>query len=84
MNSALNITLTANDLKPMAIRIANAYNGLVENIQNLGGISNADAVIVANKYIKLKVVKLDVIGATYKVKNGAYFDADVINRAITF
>ena len=84
MNSALHITLTANDLKPMAIRIANAYNGLVENIQTLGGISNADAVIVANKYIKLKIVKLDVMGAMYKVKNGAYFDADVINCAITF
>jgi hypothetical protein len=33
-------------------------------------------------YRKIKVVKLDAIGGTITVKHGAFWDADVIRKAL--
>ena len=65
----------------IAQRMANAFDGLVENLSSLGGISTDAARVVAKSYIRNRYVKLDAVGGTYNAKHGAFFDRDVIERA---
>lgn len=65
----------------VAQRIANARAGLVENVQTLGALTDAQAEAVAEYYIKHRLVKLDAVGGVYHVKFGGYFDRQVLQRA---
>ena len=64
----------------MKTRIVNAENDLIEILREYGAGDAAEA--VAALYVKEKIVKLDVNIGRYNFVNGAYLDADVIERAV--
>lgn len=74
--------MSAAAFKDIAQRIVNARAGLVANLAALAAISEADAQKAADYYVKHRIVKLDAVGGRYLVSHGAYFEADVIKRAV--
>lgn len=69
--------------------IKNLVNGqdranthLVNAIKQFGLISDDEAQKVATFYKKNRLVKLDAIHGTAHVKHGAYYNRDVILRAL--
>ena len=64
----------------MKTRIVNAENELIEILREYGAGDAAEA--VAAFYIQEKIVRLDVNIGRYNFVNGAYLDADVIERAV--
>ena len=69
-------------LAPMAQRVQNAHEGLVQNLAALGGLTDAEARKAATYYIRHRIVKLDTGVGRYTVSHGWYFEADVIRRAV--
>jgi hypothetical protein len=70
------------EIAPIATRMQNAYDGLVTNLVELGGINDVEAGMVADLYIRKRLVRLDMVGGRYNVKHGAYFDRAVILNAL--
>ena len=62
------------------IRIENAEADLIETLRTAGANNYADE--VAAYYINEKIVKLDMNIGRYTFTQGAFLDADVIERAI--
>ena len=74
------------DLKPafrdIAQRMQNAYDGLVENLVELGGISQEEADLAARAFIKAKACKLALGIGRYEFKHGAFLEPAVIQNAV--
>ncbi len=68
--------------RDMATRADNAVIQFVENIMESGGIGKADAKLVAGLYFKERLAKIDYGIGHVQVKHGAFYDADVIRRAL--
>lgn len=66
----------------MAIRIENAARAFKDNLVSQFGLSNSQAEKVLGVFIRIKAIKLDAIGGVYRLKHGAFWDKDVIQRAI--
>jgi len=66
----------------MAQRIVNAEVAFRESCRDQFGITDEDAEKVRRVFVKAKAMKLDVIGGTYRLAGGAFWEADVIRRAI--
>lgn len=61
-------------------RRENGFRDFVAQLETFGNIGHDDAVAVANLYLKERFAKWD--GQRYTVKHGAFFDAEVIGRAV--
>lgn len=71
-----------NRFADIVTRQNNAYDKGVEIIQSIGSVNEETAKKVVDYYLKHKLAKLDVGVGAFKVKHGAYLDADVIARAV--
>lgn len=65
-----------------ANRIVNAENSFIECLMTAASITHAEAEKVLAIYRKSRAVKLDAVGGTLTVKHGAFWDRDVILRAL--
>jgi hypothetical protein len=68
-------------LKSMGKRMADAELNFIETLKELGKITQEQAEKVFDYYLKHKLIKRDVAMGKYNVKNGAYLDKEVIERA---
>jgi hypothetical protein len=69
-------------LRAIAQRQANARQGFIETCVERG-FTEAEGAAILNCYIRLKVVKLDSVIGRYSVIHGAYWDDDVLRRALS-
>lgn len=46
------------------------------------GFTREQAVRIFDEYKRLRVIKRDVVHSRWSVKNGAFWDADVLQRAL--
>ena len=65
-----------------ALRIVQAGETFAETVAEIAGLTKAEGFKVLAAYRKAKVVKLDAVNGRYTVKHGAFFDVDVIRRAV--
>lgn len=66
----------------MAKREINANNEFVSNLMEQFGLSKADANGVFLLYKKEKIIRLDRGIGRWNLQHGAFWDADVIERAV--
>lgn len=71
----------SDEFRPLATRIANAEERFVANVMERG-FTRDEAFKIMAVYRKLKIVKMDANGATLSVKHGAYWEPDVLRRAL--
>ena len=69
-------------LKGLADRQIAAGNKFLDYCEKHAKLSRADAKKVLAYYLKHKLMKLDSVTGDFKVKHGAYLDADVLQRAV--
>lgn len=69
-------------LKGLAERQIEAGNKFIEYCQTTAKLSKTEAQKVLAYYLKHKLMKLDAVTGDFKVKHGAYLDADVLQRAV--
>ena len=69
-------------LKGLAQRQVDAANKFIEYCQEHAKLGRDDAKKVLAYYLKHKLMKLDSVTGDFKVKHGAYLDADVLKRAV--
>lgn len=69
-------------MKPMFIRMDNAYNEFVESVMEQFGKTEAEAAHVLKVFKKAKTVKYDAAMGRYNLTHGAFWEADVIDRAL--
>ena len=65
-----------------AQRLANATENFIELAMEIGEFDRDSAVRLLAFYRKHKIVKLDAIMGTFKVKHGALWDREVFLRAL--
>lgn len=65
----------------LTTRQDNAYKSLVDTLAELGAGEHAER--VADLYLKERIASLDPIMGQFKIKHGAFLDADVIKRAVS-
>lgn len=70
-------------LKDIGKRMADAEINFIKTLQELGNISEEDAIKVFNYYLKHKLIKRDVAAGKYNVKHGAYLDPEIIKKAVS-
>ncbi len=68
--------------KAVAIRIVNAENRFIANVQDLAGCTKEAAEKVLRVYRNLKIAKMDAVNGVISVKHGMYLDADILANAI--
>jgi hypothetical protein len=66
----------------VAQRIANAEAGFVSSVMERIECSKEDALKVLFVYRKARVVKLDAVSGVYRVSHGAFWDREVLIRAL--
>ena len=71
-----------NSYEAIATRQVNGFNKLVDALVVAGNLNEDVAVKVANLYLDEKIAKLDIGVGSFKIKHGAFFDVDVIERAV--
>jgi len=75
---------TDNELRPLATRMGNADLDFLEEVKRRTGCTDKEASKVYRVYLKHKVMKRESgTGGRWIVKHGAFWDADVLQRAIT-
>lgn len=68
--------------KNVATRIDSAHDEFVSNVVEQFGCTQAEAEKVLQVYRKAKAVRLDAVSGVYRLTHGAFWEADVIHRAI--
>lgn len=75
------------DMEPgfraMAQRAVNAENDFVAALQKIANLSEGDAQMVFNAYVKLGLAKRDIVIGRYTVTHGAFLDRKNILRALS-
>lgn len=66
----------------IAIRMDNAHIGFIANVQEQFGFTAQEAETILHVFIKAKAVKLNVAMGRYDLKHGAFWDKDVMLRAL--
>ena len=67
----------------VAQRMVNAVNGFIALCEERG-FTYDEAVKIFNTYKKVKAIKLDAVHGVYSVVHGAYWDMDVMKRAVEY
>lgn len=73
-----------NEVAPIVQRMVNAERSFINTLIEFGEISREEAARVLSVYIRLKVVKRDLVNSTYIVKHGAFLEKDVIKNALNY
>lgn len=68
--------------KDMAQRLVNAEKRFIDSVVEQFGFSKEDAAKALFIYKKHKIVKLDPVDGSFKIKAGVFWEADVIKNAI--
>jgi hypothetical protein len=68
--------------RQVARRIVNAEESFMATVIERTGCTAHEAAKVLSVYRKAKVVKMDAVGGTLKVKHGVFWDADILRNAI--
>lgn len=68
--------------KAIAQRMVNADQSFIDSVIEQFGFSREDAVKILNKYKDLKVVSTDVVGGQFNLKDGRFWDKEVMENAI--
>ena len=71
-----------NEFKDIARRIENAHNDFIANVVEQFNVTTEDAEKVLRVFKKAKAVKLAVGIGRYELTHGAFWEKDVIHRAI--
>lgn len=74
--------IKSNPCSDLVTRQINAMNSFVEAVQEQFGKSKEQAEKVLSVFRKAKAVKFDTNNGQWTLSHGAFWDADVINRAI--
>lgn len=69
-------------LRNIATRQAQAVETFLDTLASAGGLTKDEAVKVYLVYKKAKVLMLDSVNGTMRVKHGGLLDRDVIRRAL--
>ncbi|WJJ55379.1 hypothetical protein QB910_000135 [Dabrowskivirus KKP3916] len=69
-------------LKPVFKRALIAHDKFVEEVQEQFGFSEDEAEKILNVFIKAKAVKRNVAMGRYDLTHGAYWDKEVMQRAL--
>jgi len=67
----------------VAERMVNAVNGFIAMCEERG-FTHDEAVKILNTYKKTKAIKLDAVHGVYSVVHGAFWDIDVLKRAVEY
>lgn len=67
--------------RDIAQRIVNAENAFIASAVEQFKLTKAQATLAWNRLLKEKVVKVDVVGGQYKLKDGRFWGRDVLLRA---
>lgn len=70
------------NIRSMLERKSAARDKLAHTLAECGKLSDSDAKLVADFYIRNKLVKLDPIHGTAHVKHGGFYNADALKRAL--
>lgn len=76
------MTYAAIGNKHTAQRMVHAETTFIESLMRTASISEEEGEKVLKFYRKIKAVKMDIVGGTITVKHGAFWDIDVIRRAL--
>ena len=68
--------------RDIAQRIENAAAEFIESVREQFGTTTAEAEKVLRVFRKTKAVKLDPVGGRYRLTHGAFWESEVIRRAI--
>ena len=72
----------AKEMSPMFQRMENARTEFIASVVEQFGSTEAEAEHVLRVFRAAKVAKLDVAMGRYELRHGAFWEADVIARAI--
>lgn len=78
-----NHTTTTGALAAMATRVVNARAAFVANVGEQFGIKPEIAEAALTKYLQLKVAHIDVHMGVVRLRDGRFWDAEIIRRAAT-
>lgn len=66
----------------MAARMDRAVSSFCETLQSIVPMDDATAKKVLAYYVKHRLVKRDIAQGRYHIVHGAFFDVDVIKKAV--
>ena len=72
----------ANSTKGFATREHNAMMRFSDSVGAPHGLSDEQAEKLLSAFRKLKVVKIDGVNGQYSIKHGAFWDREVMERAL--
>ena len=72
----------AKEMNPMFQRIENAHASFVASVMEQFGTTQAEAEHVLRVFRAAKVIKIEAAIGQFKLSHGAFWEADVIARAI--
>ena len=70
-------------MAPMFQRMENAQTSFINDVMEQFGKTEEEATKVLAVFRKVKAVKYDAAMGVYNLTHGAYWEADVIDRALT-
>ncbi len=68
--------------KDMVLRIENAHNKFNEQVMEVLNCTEQEANLIKDVYLKNKIAKCDANIGRIHVKHGAFWEKDVLNRAL--
>ena len=71
-----------NGTKEIAQRIAHAEESFISDIIEQFGFNKSEAVKIYNVYLKEKIIKVDPIGGRVLLQHGAFWEKEVMQRAL--
>jgi hypothetical protein len=74
--------MTTQHYKDIAQRIVNAETSFIACMEDQYGLTEEEALRVFNLYKKKRIIKIDAVMGSWTVKNGAFLDAETIQRAL--
>lgn len=71
------------EMELVAQRSINATNRFIETCMEHHCFSQEQAEHILAVYRKLKIIKIDVVGGGYTLKDGIYYEKDIMQNALT-
>lgn len=72
-----------NGISDMMIRQQNGINSFLTSVQEQFGKTEAEAIHIYNVFLGEKIVKIDPVMGQFEISHGAFWDRDVMDRALT-
>jgi hypothetical protein len=68
--------------KDIAVRMDNAASKFIDAVVEQFNFSQEDATTIYNVYLREKIVNIDAVGGQYRLTHGAFWDKEVMKRAL--